>query len=100
MFAIKAHMGQVRKSELDKPMIIHPLSVGMLLEEYGYDDNVIAAGYLHDVVEDTKYTIEEIEKIFGKDIASLVMTASEPDKSLSWEERKKTYNKDYKKITP
>ena len=89
MFAIKAHMGQVRKSELDKPMIIHPLSVGMLLEEYGYDDNVIAAGYLHDVVEDTKYTIEEIEKIFGKDIASLVMTASEPDKSLSWEERKK-----------
>ena len=63
MFAIKAHMGQVRKSEPDKPMIIHPLSVGMLLEEYGYDDNVIAAGYLHDVVEDTKYTIEEIEKI-------------------------------------
>ena len=98
MFAIKAHMGQVRKSELDKPMIIHPLSVGMLLEEYGYDDNVIAAGYLHDVVEDTKYTIEEIEKIFGKDIASLVMTASEPDKSLSWEERKKHTIKTTKKL--
>ena len=89
MFAIKAHMGQVRKSEPDKPMIIHPLSVGMLLEEYGYDDNVIAAGYLHDVVEDTKYTIEDIEKYFGKDIAYLVRGASEPDKSLSWEERKK-----------
>ena len=98
MFAIKAHMGQVRKSEPDKPMIIHPLSVGMLLEEYGYDDNVIAAGYLHDVVEDTKYTIEEIEKIFGKDIASLVMTASEPDKSLSWEERKKHTIKTTKKL--
>ena len=66
MFAIKAHMGQVRKSEPDKPMIIHPLSVGMLLEEYGYDDNVIAAGYLHDVVEDTKYTIEDIEKYFSR----------------------------------
>lgn len=89
MFAIKAHMGQIRKSEPDKPMIIHPLSVGMLLEEYGYDDNVIAAGYLHDVVEDTKYTIEDIEKYFGKDIAYLVRGASEPDKSLSWEERKK-----------
>lgn len=88
-FAIKAHMGQVRKSEPDKPMIMHPISVGMMLEEYGYDDQVIAAGYLHDVVEDTKYTIEDIEKEFGKEIANLVMGASEPDKSLSWEERKK-----------
>ena len=57
-FAIKAHKGQVRKNEKDKPMIMHPISVAELLEEYGYDDNVVAAGYLHDVVEDTKYTIE------------------------------------------
>lgn len=88
-FAIKAHMGQVRKSEPDKPMIMHPISVGMMLEEYGYNDQVVAAGYLHDVVEDTKYTIEDIEKEFGQEIANLVMGASEPDKSLSWEERKK-----------
>ena len=89
MFAINAHMGQIRKSEPDKPMIIHPISVGMLLEEYGYDESVVAAGYLHDVVEDTKYTIEDIRKEFGDEIANLVMNASEPDKSLSWEERKK-----------
>lgn len=89
LFAINAHMGQIRKSEPDKPMIIHPIGVGELLEEYGYDDNVIAAGYLHDVVEDTKYTNEDIEREFGSDIANLVMCASEPDKSLSWEERKK-----------
>ncbi len=88
-FTIKAHMGQVRKNETDKPMIMHPLKVGQLLESYGYDDNVVVAAYLHDVVEDTKYTIEDIEKEFGNDIASLVMDASEPDKSLSWEERKK-----------
>jgi len=88
-FAIKAHMGQVRKNEPDKPMIMHPIGVGNLLESFGYDDNVIAAGYLHDVVEDTKYTIEDIEREFGKDIATLVMGASEPDKTLSWEERKK-----------
>ena len=87
-FAIKAHKGQVRKSEKDKPMIMHPINVAELLEEYGYDDNVVAAGYLHDVVEDTTYTIEDIENEFGKDIASLVMGASELDKSLSWEERK------------
>ena len=60
----------------------------MLLEEYGYDDNVIAAGYLHDVVEDTKYILEDIKKMFGEDIANLVKGASEPDKSLSWMERK------------
>lgn len=89
LFALKAHMGQVRKSEVDKPMIMHPFSVAKILEEYGFDDNVVAAGYLHDVVEDTKYTILDIEKEFGSDIASLVMSASEEDKSLSWEERKK-----------
>jgi len=89
LFAVRAHMGQIRKSEPDKPMIIHPISVGELLESFGCDDNVVAAGYLHDVVEDTKYTIYDIEKEFGSDIASLVMGASEPDKSLSWEERKK-----------
>ena len=88
-FAIKAHNGQVRKSEPDKPMIFHPINVGHILKEYGFDENVIAAGYLHDVVEDTEYTIEYIEKQFGDDIASLVYTASEPDKSLPWLDRKK-----------
>lgn len=98
LFAIRAHMGQVRKSEPDKPMIMHPIGVGELLETFGYDDNVVAAGYLHDVVEDTKYTIDDIEKEFGSDIASLVMGASEPDKSLSWEERKKHTIEETKKL--
>ena len=98
MFAIQAHMGQVRKSEPDKPMIMHPIGVGQLLESFGYDDNVVAAGYLHDVVEDTKYTIEDIEKKFGKDIANLVMGASEPDKSLSWEDRKRHTIEETKKL--
>lgn len=98
LFAISAHMGQIQKSEPDKPMIMHPIGVGKLLESFGYDDNVVAAGYLHDVVEDTKYTIEDIEKEFGTDIASLVMGASEPDKSLSWEERKKHTIEEAKKL--
>lgn len=88
-FAVKAHKGQIRKSDKEKPMVIHPINVGNILEEYGFDENVVAAGYLHDVVEDTKYTKEDIEEKFGSDIASLVMGASEPDKSLSWEDRKK-----------
>ena len=88
-FAIKAHKGQVRKSEIDKPMVLHPIDTGLILEEYGFDDSVVAAGYLHDVVEDTKYTIEDIRDKFGDDVAQLVLDASEEDKSLSWEERKK-----------
>lgn len=87
-FAIEAHKGQVRKSDPEKPMIIHPIDVAQILKQYEFDENVVAAGYLHDVVEDTKYEIEDIEKEFGSDISSLVYGASEPDKSLSWEERK------------
>ena len=87
-FAIKAHDGQRRKSDKEKPMIIHPINVANILEQYNFDDFVIAAGYLHDVVEDTKYELSDIKEIFGEDIASLVEGASEPDKSLSWEERK------------
>lgn len=97
-FAIKAHMGQIRKSEPDKPKIIHPIGVAKMLESFGYDDDVVAAGYLHDVVEDTKYTNEDIEREFGSDIASLVMDASEPDKSLSWEERKEHTIRETKKL--
>lgn len=98
LFAINAHQGQIRKSEPDKPMIIHPISVGNLLEDYNYDDNIVAAGYLHDVIEDTKYTLEDIEKEFGTEISSLVMGASEPDKTLSWEERKKHTIDEVKKL--
>ena len=66
-FAILAHKGQVRKSDKEKPMIIHPINVGLILEEYEFDDNVVASGYLHDVIEDTKYSEEEVgEKIVGE----------------------------------
>ncbi|MEE3343243.1 MAG: HD domain-containing protein [Bacilli bacterium] len=87
-YAIKAFWGQVRKAEPEKDSVLHSLDVAKKLEEYGFDDNVIAAGYLHDVVEDTDYTIEDIRNVFGDDIASLVEGATEEDKSLSWEERK------------
>ena len=80
-FAIKAHKGQVRKSDKEKPMIIHPINVGQILKQYGFDENVVSAGYLHDVVEDTSYEIEDIKDNFNDDIASLVYGSSEPDKS-------------------
>ena len=89
VFATKAHKGQIRKSDKEKPMIIHPINVANILETYNYDDNVVAAGYLHDVLEDTKYKEEDLLRKFNKDIVSLVLGATEPDKSLSWEERKR-----------
>lgn len=89
MFAILAHAGQTRKGEPDKPAIVHPLAVAQTLIEYGADNNIIVAGILHDVWEDTKYSLEDIRLRFGDDVAHLVEVASEPDKSKSWEERKK-----------
>jgi len=87
-FATKAHKGQKRKIE-DIDMIFHPFTVGMLLQRNGCEEEVVAAGILHDVVEDTSYTFEDIEEEFGEKVKSFVYDASEPDKSLSWEERKK-----------
>jgi len=87
-FAIQAYQGQIRKSESDKPKIIHPLAVGRILEQFGCDASVISAGYLHDVVEDTKYELDDVSREFGDVIASLVEGAMELDKSFSWKERK------------
>ena len=98
LFAINAHMGQVRKSESDKPMIMHPVSVGNILEKYGCDANVIAAGFLHDVVKDSNYTIYDIKKEFGDDVASLVIGSSDNDKALPWEERQKHIIEEIKKL--
>lgn len=87
-FTIRAHDGQYRKHEKDTPYVFHPLVVSLILKNAGFDEKVIAAGLLHDVAEDTRYNLDDISRLFGGDIASLVMTATEADKSLSWRERK------------
>jgi (p)ppGpp synthase/HD superfamily hydrolase len=90
--ASRAHKGQIRKNpRLEIPYIQHPVMVGFILQKAGYDDRVVAAGILHDVLEDTKISQEELEKEFGKEIAVLVNQVSEQDKSLSWEVRKERY---------
>jgi GTP pyrophosphokinase len=68
--ADEAHHGQVRKS--GEPYIIHPLYVAIILADLELDKETICAGILHDVVEDTILTKEEIEKEFGSDVALLV----------------------------
>ncbi len=68
--AKEAHKDQVRKS--GEPYIMHPLNVALILSQLELDKESIAAGLLHDVVEDTGYTLEDIEKRFGGEIAALV----------------------------
>lgn len=87
-FTIRAHDGQYRKHEKDTPYVFHPIIVSLVLKTAGFNDKVVAAGLLHDVVEDTKYSIDDLAKLFGGDVASLVMTCTEFNKSLSWRERK------------
>lgn len=69
-FAAKAHEGQFRSS--GQPYIIHPLAVAYILLELGMDTDTICAAMLHDVVEDTPITLDEVKKRFGQDVAMLV----------------------------
>lgn len=69
-FSFQAHRTQVRKS--GEPYIIHPFGVATILSELQLDELTLAAAFLHDVVEDTPITIEELEANFGKKVAYLV----------------------------
>jgi GTP pyrophosphokinase len=77
-FSVAAHEGQMRKS--GEPYITHPVSVAGILAELHMDTPTIIAGLLHDVVEDTGTTPQEIAKIFGKQVANLVDGVSKLDK--------------------
>ena len=68
--ALESHEGQVRKS--GEPYIIHPLCVGIILADLELDKESIVAGLLHDIVEDTPMTTEEVAKLFGEEVALLV----------------------------
>ncbi len=67
---VTAHKGQLRSSK--EEFYLHPYSVAKIIVQLGLDSEAIAAALLHDVVEDTDVTLEEIEKEFGKDVALLV----------------------------
>jgi (p)ppGpp synthase/HD superfamily hydrolase len=73
-FALDAHEGE---RSCGKTRIDHPIAVARLLHRQGADDQVVAAGLLHDVLEDTTVTREELEAEFGPAIAGLVADLSE-----------------------
>ncbi len=86
------HQGKVRKIN-NSPYILHPLEVAQILSGMTDDVEIIAAGVLHDIVEDTDGTLGEIEKRFGKRVAGLVDSETEEeyageDRAATWRRRK------------
>jgi len=82
--AMAAHRSQTRKGS-NIPFLVHPISVGITLAMIGVTNNVIIGGILHDTIEDTRITYDDIKGAFGREIADLVMevttekeTAGEP----------------------
>jgi (p)ppGpp synthase/HD superfamily hydrolase len=74
-----AHAGQVRNGSGGLPYIEHPTAVAARLERHGYGDEVIAAALLHDVVEDSETTVDDLRSEFGERVAELVAALSDDD---------------------
>ena len=91
IFAAKAHGNQKRKGT-DIPYITHPFAVGMLLQKEKCSEEVIAAGILHDTLEDTETTFEDLTEVFGVHVANLVLAASENGQVLAMGSKKTTYD--------
>jgi guanosine-3',5'-bis(diphosphate) 3'-pyrophosphohydrolase len=89
-FASQAHADQKRKDQARTPYISHPAAVGYILLQSGAPEEVVIAGILHDVIEDTAFTYDDIVSRFGEKVAELVQEVSE-DTSLSYDARKDGY---------
>ncbi len=86
------HKDQKRKyPNAEVPYVSHVAGVVAILSRHGFGEEVVAAGALHDVLEDCGVGYDELAAKFGAKVADLVRHVSEEDKSLSWEERKKRY---------
>lgn len=84
-FAALAHAGQIRKySASDTPYIVHPMRVaGRVSLQEGVSDEMIAAAWLHDVLEDTSVSEGELRSAFGDEVADLVVELTNTSKSIS-----------------
>lgn len=84
-----AHRSQVRKDG-DMPYISHPVMVAIKLLKSGFDDDVVAAALVHDVLEDTEYPAIKLKEELGDNVFNMVKALTHDD-SLSWEEKKVKY---------
>lgn len=95
-FSLQAHSGQKRKSGED--YIQHALHTALNIAKMGMGSNTIAAGFLHDVPEDTTYTIEDVEKKFGKEIAFMVNGVTKLGKIKLRENKEEYYIENLRKM--
>lgn len=87
-FATEAHRGTERRGK-GYPYIIHPMEAAAIVATMTNDQEMLAAAVLHDTVEDTDVTIEQIRELFGDRVAELVQHETAPlDDSLTWREKK------------
>ena len=86
--ASEAHAGQIRDGSGGRPYIEHPEAVASLLVEHGYGDEVLAAALLHDVVENSETTVEDLRERFGEPVAGLVAALSDDESIADYRERK------------
>lgn len=78
------------RKDASTPYIVHPVRVALLLARYGFSDTAVAAGLVHDVVEDTSVSMEDVRQGLGDEVAALVAPVTHDD-TLSWDEKKKAY---------
>lgn len=86
--ATEAHAGQVRNGSSGMAYIEHPQAVAALLAEHRHGDEVLAAALLHDVVEDSETTVEELRQRFGEPVADLVAALSDDESIDDYRARK------------
>lgn len=102
LFATRRHRGQFREGNLQLPYITHPIEVMLKLAHVGQvrDEELLCAALLHDLVEETMTTHEELRKKFGRRVADLVQELTRHDPEGSWIERAERQLLDATKMSP
>lgn len=96
------HKDQIRKGSMPFPFVTHLMATAFTLIDYTTDEDVIVSALLHDTLEDTDYTFEELQEDFGARVADIVLTLTEQKQTpqgnpISWKERKLAYARQIKR---
>jgi (p)ppGpp synthase/HD superfamily hydrolase len=91
--AESAHAGQTRNGSGGMAYIHHPVAVAELLAEHGFDESTVAAALLHDVVEDSEASVEDVDARFGERVAQLVAALTEDETIEPFERRKDAHRR-------